>query len=131
MVHLTQGNRDDSRLLVVKSQIVNLTFGPSFGHNLCFECPNGSCEPTLNIYIPKAFQYYMESLNPVGFDPCNCSLKIRESIKTPTPKVGVHFGMWRFIPSHSLALLGAWNVTPGLTHDPHLYKPLPWSWAHG
>jgi len=45
----TQGNQGDSRLLVVRSQIVNLTPGPSFGHNLCFKCPNWSCEPILDI----------------------------------------------------------------------------------
>jgi hypothetical protein len=37
----TQGNWVDSRLLVVGSQITNLTLGLSFGHNLCFKCPNG------------------------------------------------------------------------------------------
>jgi hypothetical protein len=37
----------------------------------------------------------------MGFDPYNCSLKIWESIRTPTPKVGVHLEVWRFIPSHS------------------------------
>ncbi len=45
----TQGNRVDSWLLVVGNQIVNLTPCLSFGHNLCFECPNGWCEPILNI----------------------------------------------------------------------------------
>jgi hypothetical protein len=45
----TQGNRVDSWLLVVGSQIVNLTPGLSFGHNLCFKCPNGSYEPILDI----------------------------------------------------------------------------------
>jgi hypothetical protein len=29
----TQGNQGDSQLLVVKSQIGNLTFDPSFGQN--------------------------------------------------------------------------------------------------
>jgi hypothetical protein len=46
----------------------------------------------------------------MGFDPYNCSLKIQESIGTPSPKVGAHLGMWRFIPSHFPTLLGAWNV---------------------
>ncbi len=49
MLHTTctQGNRGDFWLLVVGSQI---TFpSPSFGHNLCLKCPNGSCEPTLDI----------------------------------------------------------------------------------
>jgi hypothetical protein len=52
----TQGNQGDSWFLVIKSQIGNLTPGPSFGHNLCFRYPNGSCEPILDIYVPKAFQ---------------------------------------------------------------------------
>jgi len=32
----TQGNRDDFGLLVVGSQIGNLTPNPSFGHDFCF-----------------------------------------------------------------------------------------------
>ncbi len=51
----TQENQGDSRLLVVGSQIVNSTPGPSFGHNMCFRCPNGSCEPISDIYVPRAF----------------------------------------------------------------------------
>jgi hypothetical protein len=54
----TKGNWGDSRLLVVGSQIVSLTFNPSFGHSLWFKYPNGSCEPILNIYIPRTFQWY-------------------------------------------------------------------------
>ncbi len=42
----------------------------------------------------------------MSFDPCNCPLKIQESIGTPTPKVGTHLGVWGFISSHSLALPG-------------------------
>ncbi len=51
MLHATcmQGNRVDSQLLVVRSQIANSTPGPSFGHNLCFRCPNGSCKFILDI----------------------------------------------------------------------------------
>jgi hypothetical protein len=51
----TQGNQGDSFLLMVEKQIANLTPNPSFGHNLCFRYPNGSCEPILNIYIPRDF----------------------------------------------------------------------------
>jgi hypothetical protein len=29
----------------------------------------------------------------MGFDPYNCSLNIRESVMTPTPKVGAHLGV--------------------------------------
>jgi hypothetical protein len=57
---------------------------------------------------------------PFGPHPCNpfalvASPKLGlRHIKTPTPKVGAHLGVWRFIPSHFLTLLGAWNVIPGL-----------------
>jgi len=52
----TQGNQVNSKLLVVGNQIANLIPGLSFGHNLCLRCPNGSCEPILNIYVSIAFQ---------------------------------------------------------------------------
>ncbi len=51
-----QVNQEDSRLSLVGSQTNNLTPNPSFGHNLCFRCPNEQFEPILNIYIPRAFQ---------------------------------------------------------------------------
>jgi hypothetical protein len=99
---------------MVKSQIGNLTLGPAFGHNLCFYYPNRSCKPILNIYVPRALQWYKNLSNPMGFDSYNCSLKIWESIGTPTLKVGAHLGVWRFIPSHFRTLPGTWDVTPGL-----------------
>jgi len=126
-----QGNWSDSWLLVVGNQIGNLIPGPSFSHNLCFKYPNGSYECILDIYIPRSFQCYKEIFNSMSFDPWNCPLKIWESTRTPTPKVKVHLGVWGFIPLHSLALLGAWNVAPRLTLSPHLCKPLPWSQAQG
>jgi hypothetical protein len=79
---------------VVKSQNANLTPGPSSSHNLCFKCPNGSCELILDIYISIAFQWYKKLLNAMGFDPYDCTLNIQESIGTPTPKVGVPLGVW-------------------------------------
>jgi hypothetical protein len=84
---------------MVGSQNANLTSSPSFGYNLCLKCPNGSCKLILDIYVPRAFQWYKEFFNPISFDPYNCPLKIWESIKTPTPKVGTHLGVWGFIPS--------------------------------
>jgi hypothetical protein len=95
MLHTTytQGNRSNSWLLMVNSQIANLTSDLSFGHNLCFKCPNGSCEPISNIYVPNFFQWYRELFDPIGFDPWNRSLKIWESIGTPTPKMGAHLGI--------------------------------------
>ncbi len=84
----------------------------SFGYNLCFKCPNASCKLILDIYIPRAFQWYKKIHNPMGFDPYNRFLKIRKSIGTPTFKMGIHSRVWRFIPSHSPTLLGAWDVIP-------------------
>jgi len=51
MLHSRIGHREKvySRLLVVGSQTGNSTPGPSFGHNLCFRCPNEDCEPILDI----------------------------------------------------------------------------------
>jgi len=46
----------DSRLFVVGSQTGNSTPGLSFGHNLCFRCPNEQCERILDIYASRAFQ---------------------------------------------------------------------------
>jgi hypothetical protein len=110
----TQGNQRNSQLLVVERETGNLTPSPSFGHNLCFRYPNGSCEPILNIHVPRAFQCYKKIFNPMRFDPWNHLLKIQKSIGTPTPKMGAHLGVWGFIPSHSLTLLEAWNVILGL-----------------
>jgi hypothetical protein len=127
----TQWSRVDSWLLVVGSQIANLTIGLSFRHNLCLNCPNESCKPILNIYISIIFQWYNELFNPLGFNPCNRFLKIQKSIRTLTPNMGVHLGVWGFFPSHSFILPGTWNVTPKLSLGPHLCKSLLWSWAQG
>jgi len=60
VLHFRIGHREevDSRLFVVGSQTCNSTPGPSFGHNLCFRCPNEPSEPILDIYVPRAFQRY-------------------------------------------------------------------------
>jgi hypothetical protein len=99
---------------MVGSQTANLAPDPSFNHNLCFRCSNGSCKPIPNMYVLTIFQWYKECLNSMSFGPFNRSLKIWESIGTPIPKVGVSLGVWGFIPSHSFALPGTWNVTLGL-----------------
>jgi hypothetical protein len=64
-------------------------------------------------------------------DPSNRFLKIQESMGTPTPKVGVHLGVWGFIPSHSPTLLGALKWLSAFALGPHLRKPSPWSQAQG
>jgi hypothetical protein len=109
MLHATctQGNQINSKLLMVRSQIGNLTLDLSFGNNLCFKCPNGSCELILDIYILITFQLYKEIFNPLDFDPCNRSLKFRESIGTPNSQSGSSLGSVRV---HSLTL----SFTPRL-----------------
>jgi len=110
----TQGNRVYFLLLLLGSQIGNLTPGPSFGHNLCFKYSNEWCKPILDIYVSRAFQWYNFSSKPLSFDPYNHPLKIRESTGTLSPKVGVALGVWGFIPSHSFAFLETCNMTLGL-----------------
>ncbi len=126
MLHATctQRNRVNSWLLVVGSQTANLTLDLSFGHNLCFICPNGSCEPILDIYVSINFQWYKKLFNPLGFDLYDFSLNIRESTGIPTPKVGGPLGVWGSIPSHSLALLGACSMTPELPSWPATLQAL-------
>jgi hypothetical protein len=83
----------DSRLLVVGSQTGILTPDPSFAHNLPFRCPNEQCEPILDIYVSRTFQWYQERNNPLRFDPSTRTLKFRESTGTPSPKMGVALGV--------------------------------------
>jgi len=129
----THGNQVDSWLLVVESQTANLTFGPSFGHNLCFRCPNGRCpngrcEPILNIYIPRNFQWYKERLKPLRFDPTIVFLRFGSPPGLQLPKWNSLGGV-RFIPSHPLTLSGICCVILGFLLSPQPCKPWPWSWA--
>jgi hypothetical protein len=75
----------DSRLLVVGSQTVSLTPGPSFAHNLSCRCPNDQCEAILDIYTLRPFQWHQEHPRARCFGPCCRALNIRESWRTPTP----------------------------------------------
>jgi hypothetical protein len=86
MLHVTctQVNWVDSWLLVVGSQIVNLTLGPFLTHNLCCRCLNGSCEAIFDIYTSRPFQRYKKHLKAARcFDPCNRVLSFWESRRTP------------------------------------------------
>ncbi len=79
----THRGRVYSWLLVVGSQIVDLTPAPSFCHNLCCICPNGSYEAIFDIYTSISFQWYKDCFKARCFGPYNWTLKIRESRKTP------------------------------------------------
>ncbi len=85
VLHSTCKHRDqvDFWLLVVGSQTASLTPDPFFNHNLCYKCPNGSCEAILNIYTSRPFQRYKEHLKARCFDPCDRPLNFWESRRTP------------------------------------------------
>jgi hypothetical protein len=119
----TQGNRVDSWLLVVGSRIVNLTPSLSFGHNLCFRCPNERCEPILNIYTSISFQLYEELFKEMGFDPYNCALKVRESFWDSNSQHGSSLGSVRVHAFAFYALLGACEVTLGSPSWPTTLQP--------
>jgi hypothetical protein len=59
------------------------------------------------------------------FNPSNCSLKIQKTIRTPTPRVGIHLGVWVNFLTLSCTPRSV-NVIP----DPHLSMPFPWSWQY-
>ncbi len=120
----TQGNWVDSQLLVVGSQTANLTPGHSFGHNLCYRCPNGQCEPILGIYASRAFRWYKERFKTRSFDPWNRALKIRESFRDSNSQHGSSFGSVRVHALTLFALPGACEVTPGSSSWPATFQPL-------
>jgi len=60
----------------------------------------------LDIYVSIAFQWSKELFNPMGFNPWNWPLKIKESTETPTAKMEAPLRVWRFIPSHFPSLPG-------------------------
>ncbi len=70
-------------IIVVRSQTASLIPGPSFAHNLCCKCPNGSCEAILDIYTSRPFQRYKIHLDARCFGPCNCILSFWESRRIP------------------------------------------------
>jgi len=79
----THRDRVNSWLFVVGSQTTSLTPGPSFAHNLCCKCPNGSCEAILDIYTSRPFQRYKEHFKARCFAFCCRALKLQESQRTP------------------------------------------------
>jgi hypothetical protein len=85
VLYSTCTNRDwvDSRLLMVGSQTISLTPDPSFCHNLCYRCPNGSCKAISDIYTSRPFQWYKKHHDVRCFGPCNRVLSFWESRRTP------------------------------------------------
>ncbi len=117
-VACTDGNRVDFRLLVVGSQIANLTPAHSFSHNLCFRCPNRRCELILDIYASIVFQWYKKRFKVRSFDPCNLSLNIWESFRDSNSQHGSSLGSARVHSFTLFALPGASEVTLGSPSSP-------------
>jgi len=127
----TQGNQGDSWLLMVGNQIGNLSPDPFLAITCVFKYANRSCETILDIYIPITFQWCKELLNPMGFDPYDCFVKIQESIGTPTHKVGAHLGMWGSFP-HTLPHSKEHEMWfSSFILGSQLHKPLLWLRAQG
>jgi hypothetical protein len=122
MSHLSRRQREevDSRLLVVGSQIVSLTPGPSFAHNLGFRCPNGQCEASFDIYVSRPFQWHQERLNARCFGPCFRALNIWESWRTPNLQL---FQVLGFTPT-----LGQSGVATNFHHSmaPKIVAIIEW-----
>jgi hypothetical protein len=111
-----QVNRVNSRLFVVGSQIGNLTPGPSFGHNLCFRCPNEQCELILDIYFPRAFQWY-NAISHWVLTPVIALWSFGSPPRLHLPKWELPWeceGSFPHSPSHFLTLPGVCDVTPEL-----------------
>jgi hypothetical protein len=124
-----QINWVDSRLFLIESQIGNLTPDPSFGHNLCFKCPNEQCEPILNIYVLKYFQWYKKRHKTLSFGPWNCSLKFGSSQGLHLPKWELP---WECEGSFAHTFLHSREYVmwlPGFLLAHTLATLLPWSWV--
>jgi hypothetical protein len=107
----TQGNWGNYQLLMVESQIANLTPSHSFGHNLCFKCPNESCKPILDIYVLRSLWWYKEFFNLMGSDPLQSFFKDSEVHRDSNSQSGSSLGSVRV---HSFTL----SYTPGLPFWP-------------
>jgi hypothetical protein len=117
--------RVDSRLLVVGSQNWQTpgtsTLGPSFGHNLCFRCPNEQCKPILDIYTSRAFHWDLTlqiSLWSFG-SPFGSPTLTNSQRGSSLGSVRVH----SLTLSGLFALPGACDVTPGSTIRPAPCNP--------
>jgi len=118
-----QVNWVDSWLFLVGSQTGNLIPDLSFGHNLCFKCPNEQCKPILEIYVSRAFQCHKKNVTS------HWGLTPEIALWSFGSPPGLHLPKWELpwecegslphTPSHFLTLLGVCDVTPGLFLGPH------------
>jgi hypothetical protein len=107
----TRRERVDSRLLVVGSQTVSLTPGPSFAHNLGCICPNDQCEAIFDIDASRPFQWHQEHPNARCFGPCYWTLNIQESRRTLSPQLLGVLGFTPTLGQSGVATLLIWFWT--------------------
>jgi hypothetical protein len=117
-----QVNWVDSWFFLVKSQTGNLTPGPSFGHNLCFRCPNENSNP----FQTSRFQ---EIFNDIKNVTSHWVLAPKIALWNFGSPPGLHLLKWELpcdcegsLPhtlSHFLTLQRVCDVTPGLLLGPH------------
>ncbi len=120
-----------------------MTFGPSFDHNLCFRCLNGSCKPILDIYVPRAFQWYKKLFKPSSLTPIITFWRFGNPPKLHLPKKEftwecegsfphtlLHFrehAVWLlgFLLAHNLTSSFALVASPrlGLRQSPFIHVP--------
>jgi hypothetical protein len=106
-------------------------FGPAFGYHLCVKCPNGSCEPILDIYVPRSFQWYKKILHPMGFDLVVVLWKFESPPRRQFTKWDL---IWECEGSFPHTLLHSREREmwlPSFILGSYLHKPLPWSWTQG
>jgi hypothetical protein len=154
MSHTTymQVSQSDSQLLMVESQIGNLTPYPSFDHNLCFNHSNGSWKPILNIYVLRDFQWYNKLQNLIRFWPLQSFSKDSEihwdfnsQSGNLIRSVKVHSLTFSYTPENmkcesQASLLAHTLISPCLSYEPKatvvtFVTPHPWTivflvWGH-
>jgi hypothetical protein len=126
-----RGNWGDSQLLVIGSQIAILIPGLSFGHNLCFRCPNGSWEPILDIWIPIAFQWYKKNSIQWFLTPVITLCRFGSPLELQLPKCEI---LWECEGSFHHTFLHSrehemWLL--GVPLGPQPCKPFLWSRTQG
>jgi hypothetical protein len=132
MLHViyTHENRVDFWLLVVESQIVNLTFALLLAIT-CDQMSKWAIQAHFRYLSFKIFPLIEKTPQTIEFWP----------LQSPFENLGVHWDsnspkwnslrVWGFIPSHLLTLPGVCCVTPNFPLGLQPCKPLPWLRAQG
>jgi hypothetical protein len=122
-MHVFQG---DSQFLITGNQIGNSTNNPFFGRNLCFRYSNGLCEPILDIYVSRTFQWYKEFLIQWILTLEIALWRFMSPTKLQVPKWEPTWECVGSFPHIFLHFREYEMWLPNFTFGSHLCKPLPW-----